>query len=395
MPTAPVDRVTGVSQETAQGADLSTARPSRSRVRLAIAALVLLAGALALARAWPHWFGAKPPENVILASGRIEGRDVTIAPKDIQGRVMRLLADEGQTVAEGQLLAELEARQLEARAASLTAAIAAVDAQIQQAALDVDLTSKNTAASIAAAEAGVSVAQAQLVRTKAVLANASADCERERKLFNKGVASGREMDQSEMALRTSEADVEAAAKGLARAQADLALAVASKQGVALKQQQVRTLQENRRSVASQRDEVHAFLAERRVVAPSAGTILSRPVEVGDVVSPGSALFRLVDLNRLYVKVYLPEPQIPKLRLGDAAEVRVDAFPDRRFQARVSKIYDQAEFTPKNVETSDERLKLVFGVELALVNPDRLLKPGMPADCFIRWAAPGPDARHGS
>jgi HlyD family secretion protein len=70
-------------------------------------------------------------------------------------------------------------------------------------------------------------------------------------------------------------------------------------------------------------------------------------------------------------------------LGDPAEITVDAFPGRTFPARISKIYDQAEFTPKNVETKEERVKLVFGVELAFVPPDPALKPGMPADCIIR------------
>ena len=138
-----------------------------------------------------------------------------------------------------------------------------------------------------------------------------------------------------------------------------------------------------------------LLAERQIVAPTDGTILSRPVEVGDVVSPGSAVFRMVDMGRLYVKVYIPEPDIGKLRLGDPAEIAVDAFPNRRFAARISKIPDEAEFTPKNVETAEERLKLVFGVELTFITPDDVLKPGMPADCVIHWRPPAEESRHGS
>ena len=96
------------------------------------------------------------------------------------------------------------------------------------------------------------------------------------------------------------------------------------------------------------------------------------------------MFVMVDLNRLYLKVYVPEPEIPKLKLGDPAQITVDAFPGRTFPARITRIYDEAEFTPKNVETKEERVKLVFGVELTLVQPDPALKPGMPADCAIRW-----------
>jgi HlyD family secretion protein len=371
-------------------------RPLSRHFIVEVVAAVLAVAALVAARGtWKRWFASAAPSNVVVASGRIEGRDVTIAPKDIQGRVSQLFVDEGQMVTRGQLLAVLEAKQLEARASSLTASIGTIDAQIAQASLDVNLTDKNSDASIAASEAAVSVARARIARAKAVAANASAEFDRATMLFKSGVASGREMDQAEMSLRTSEADVDAAAKDLARAEADLALARASKDSVVVKRQQVRALQQTRRSAVGQLAEVQAYLAERQVVAPSDGTILSRPVEVGDVVSPGSPMFELVDMNRLYVKVYVPEPDIPKLRLGDPADVSVDAFPGRRFTARISKIHDQAEFTPKNVETADERLKLVFGVELALVNTDRLLKPGMPADCVIHWNVHTDTSRHAS
>ncbi len=380
----------------APNAEPTTPRRTRKRRWLSYAAAVLLVGGAILAalRVLPHFFAA-PPVTTVTASGRIEARDVTLAPKEIQGRVKRLLVDEGDTVAKGQLLAELEARSVEARAAALAAAIANIDVQIGQASLDVDLTAKNSDASIAAAEAGVSSARARVARAKAVFATATADHDRAVSLIRDQIISRHDFDQIEMTLRTSEADAEAAEKDLARAEADLALARVSRDSVALKRQQVQALQETRRAAVGQLDEVNANLAERQIVAPADGTILSRPVEVGDVVSPGSPVFQLVDMSRLYVKVYIPEPDIPKIKLGDPADVFVDAFPHRSFPARVTKIHDQAEFTPKNVETAEERLKLVFGVELTFVSPDRLLKPGMPADCVIHWTGGATAARHGS
>jgi HlyD family secretion protein len=327
--------------------------------------------------------------TTIVASGRIEGREVTIAPKDIQGRIKRLFADEGQWVKQGQLLAELDAAQLDARDRTLGANLAALDAQVAQATLDVEYTAKNAAATIAGAEALLSGANARLARATAVRANAQADDERAAALYADAVISRREREQFEMALRTSEADLDAADKDVSHAQASLTLARASLDTIALKREQVRAFRQNREALVAQRAELAASLAERRIVAPSDGTILSRPVEVGDVVSPGSTVFVTVDLNRLYVKVYIPEPDVPKVRLGDEADITVDAFPGRRFPARVSRISQQAEFTPKSVETSDERLKLVFGVELTFVNPDSLLKPGMPADCVIHWAPSRP------
>lgn len=360
------------------------ARTRRPTWQYLAAVLVVGAAVFATARAL-QTLGSSPPPAVVTASGRIEGREVTLAPKDIQGRVKRLLVDEGETVKKGQLVAELEANSLEARVASLEAAIASIDAQIGQASIDVGLTAKNIDASIAAAEAAVSSARARVARANAIRANATADHERAISLFDDNVISRHELDQLEMTLRTSDADVDAAEKDLARTQANLRLALASKDTIGLKQQQVRALQASRRAAVGQLAEVRANLAECQIVAPTDGTILSRPVEIGDVVSPGSPVFAMVDMSRLYVKVYIPEPDIAKLKLGDPAEIFVDAFPHRSFAARVSKIRDQAEFTPKNVETAEERLKLVFGVELMFVNPDRLLKPGMPADCIIHWA----------
>jgi HlyD family secretion protein len=197
-----------------------------------------------------------------------------------------------------------------------------------------------------------------------------------------------------MVLRTSRADVAAAEKEVTRGEANLALARASTDMIGLKQHQLQVLEQNRRTAVARLQEAQANLAERLIIAPGNGTIVSRPVEVGDVVSPGSPIFQIVDMGRLYLKVYIPEPDIAKLRLGDAAEVFVDAFPGRGFAARISKIYDQAEFTPKNVETAEERLKLVFGIELAFVDPDSLLKPGMPADCVIHWQPARTDGLHG-
>ena len=125
-------------------------------------------------------------------------------------------------------------------------------------------------------------------------------------------------------------------------------------------------------------------------SPIAGTILTRTVERGERVSEGTPLFTLVDLDRLYVKIYVPEPSIGKVALGQEARVYVDAYPGRAFAARVSRVSQEAEFTPKNVETREERVKLVFAVEVALAeNPGGVLKPGMPADAVVRTQADAP------
>lgn len=155
------------------------------------------------------------------------------------------------------------------------------------------------------------------------------------------------------------------------------------------------LREAKASLAEQQ----RYLDEMTVRAPTTGTVLVRTIERGEWVQPGTPLFSMVDLNQLYLKIYVPEPDIGKIVHDQPARVHVDAFPDRFFPARVSKIASEAEFTPKNVETREERVKLVFAVELALdENPGGVLKPGMPADAVVRledgpdWITPVPGKR---
>ena len=356
--------------------------------------LVLGAAALAIAALLKFApFAARVPPATIVASGRIEAREVTVAPKDIQARVAELRVDEGESVARGQLLAVLAADQLDARGQTLNANLHALDAQIAQARLDVNHTERQVDAGIAGATAAVAAATATVEKARAVRDNAAAQYNRLRLLLDQHVISAAEFDQATTSSRSADADVNAAVKALEQADANLAVAQAARDTVALKQRQVDTLQANRLALLSQIAELGATEAERRVVAPSDGTVVSRAVEIGDVVSPGSPLFTLVDMDRLYLKVYIPEPDIPKVTLGSAADVTVDAFPGRIFSGRVTKIAARAEFTPKNVETADERVKLVFGVEVSVANSDRLLKPGMPADCRIAGASAGGAPRH--
>jgi len=371
----------------------STGEPRpRRRARAALIAVILAATLIALSvKVLPRLFH-KPPQDVIVASGRIEGREVTLAPKEIQGRLKSLWVDEGYTVKKGQLLAELESDQVEAQLATAQANVANLDAQIQQATVDVSYTTKNTSAALSAAEAAVSSVQAHLAHSRAVLADTSAEYQRARDLYDGGVISKSALDLATMNYQTSQADVEASEKDLSQAEANLKVAQAAKDTVDLKVQALRALRESRHAAVAQLAVAQANLAERNIYSPTDGTILARPVEVGDVVVPGSPIFVMVDMSRLYVKVYIPEPDIPKIKLGDEAEVNVDAFPGRKFAARVTKVYEQAEFTPKNVETKEERVKLVFGVELTFVNPEGLLKPGMPADAAIHWKA-APPAQH--
>jgi multidrug efflux pump subunit AcrA (membrane-fusion protein) len=121
-------------------------------------------------------------------------------------------------------------------------------------------------------------------------------------------------------------------------------------------------------------------------SPISGLVLERPVPVGEVAVPGAPLMTLADLDRVTLTVYVPEDQLGQVQLGQPVSVTVDAYPDRVFTGTVTFIASQAEFTPKNVQTKEERVNMVFAVKVKLPNPDHALKPGMPADAVLpeRW-----------
>jgi HlyD family secretion protein len=121
-----------------------------------------------------------------------------------------------------------------------------------------------------------------------------------------------------------------------------------------------------------------------VKAPGDGVVLTRAIEPGEVAMPGGALVVVGDLSRLSLTVYLPEDRYGAVRVGDQARVTVDSFPGQAFTGTVQRVADQAEFTPRNVQTPAGRRTTVFAVKLALANPEGKLKPGMPADVvFVR------------
>ncbi|BCO31282.1 secretion protein HylD [Thiohalobacter sp. COW1] len=140
-------------------------------------------------------------------------------------------------------------------------------------------------------------------------------------------------------------------------------------------------------------EATSRLNDLTLTAPASGTITRRLIDAGEVVAGGAPLLVIVNLDRPYLKVYVPEAEIGKLRLGLPAQVYTDAFPERPFPATVRYIASRAEFTPKEVQTPDERVKLVYAVKLYLDdNPEQRLTPGLPADAVIRWQEDAPWAK---
>ncbi len=124
------------------------------------------------------------------------------------------------------------------------------------------------------------------------------------------------------------------------------------------------------------------LREATIASPLDGVVLRKNLEAGETVSPGVSILTLVDPMDLWLRAYIPEADIGRVKVGMAARIKIDAYKDRSFAGRITEIASEAEFTPKNVQTQKERVNLVFRVKIAVDNPQGLLKPGMPADAEI-------------
>lgn len=305
----------------------------KTRTRVIGAALLLaLAGTGWFLRPW--LFPPGLPEGILVGYGRIEATEVTVSSK-ITGRIASLPASEGDRVEKGALIAAVSSEEIGARLAQAGARVEAAESRAEQAAAKLATLAHHAAA-------------------------ARIDYRRDRELYDKGFISIRQLDRAENALRLAQDEWRGARSLQAEARAETDAARAA------------------------RDEAQAAVAETRIVAPLSATVTTRAAEPGELVFPGTPLVVLADLNRPYLRVYLPERDIGKVKLGDPARVYVDSFPKRPFEAAVTEVAKKAEFTPKDVHMPDERVTLVYSVKLEIRNPQGLLKPGMPADALIRW-----------
>jgi len=277
------------------------------------------------------------------------------------------------------------------------------------------------------AQAAVGAAEADLARARAARNQAQREVSRLDALLQDGAVAVAQVDAARAGLDAATAQVEAASAQVQRTRAGLEQAKIGLVDVQLREEEVRasaaavdaarsqvtlaqvgTLEVTRqrqllqsiqqqgqiaraglaaaqaqyRAAVAVRDELTSVRQETNVFAPRAGVVVHRVVNQGEVVAPGSPIVVLVDLEALWLKVYVPEPDVAKIRLGAAAALSVDAYPDRAIAATVSEISKRAEFTPKDVQTREERVKQVFAVKLAVANREGLLKPGMPADVAI-------------
>jgi HlyD family secretion protein len=219
------------------------------------------------------------------------------------------------------------------------------------------------------------------------------DVRRLQTLLQKNTVDRERVEQAELALKVAQADVTTARAAVVQAQKQFAGAQLGYEQIKARESDVDALAAGVRQAEAVLAEAQSSLDDLGITAPATGRVMERIVDEGEVIAAGMPLFDIVNLDRLYLKVYVAEQQIGQLRVGLPARIHTDAFPSQPFSATVRYIASQAEFTPKEVQTPDERVKLVYAVKLYLDdNPDRRLTPGLPADAVIRWQEEAPWAK---
>ncbi len=324
----------------------------KHRILLVFAAVVLaIAGGFAICRLLGNGRSAE-----VTAAGTVEVREVSVTTRE-HGTLGEFRVGEGDRVGKGDVVARLVRADLQAQAEQ------DIEGSARARALLADLKSGARPQEIREAEAAYGAA-----RTRYDLAQG--DFVRFSALYGEKVIAKKEMDDVTARRDLAKSDLEAARQRLSLVRAGARPDVLKAQAA-----------EVRRIEALHRVTM-ARISDTVLVAPLGGVILSKNYEEGEFVPAGAVLATLADLSDCWVKVYLPSTVLGRLNPGQAAEVRVDSFPGRAFQGRVRKISDRAEFTPRQSLTTEERANLVFAVEVAVDNPDGVLKPGMPADVIL-------------
>jgi HlyD family secretion protein len=380
------------------------AQAGRARAVIVLIVLLLAAGAVTV---WRVAF-AKPRDsaNVIFLSGRIEGDDSAVSSK-ATGRLLEAKVREGDEVKAGDVIAVLDDQQLRDREAEAQATVAQSEArlqvarrqiaileeQLQQNSVETGQSKVDAQGRVRQAQGDLSAAEADLDQQQAAYKLALFDKDAYTRLAQSGAVSERQGKQAETTADTQAALVAASKRKVEAARGALATAEAT-----LSNPDIRTLQAAmvHRQIAQQESDIASAVADEQharaelqeaqanrkdltVTAPFDGTVVTRTAEPGEVLTAGTPIVTLLDLHKVYLRGYIPEGQIGRIKLGQAAHIYLDSNPNQPLDAYVQRIDPQATFTPENTYFRDDRVKQVVGVKLGLKSGFGYAKPGMPAD----------------
>ena len=295
-------------------------------------------------------------EQGITATGTIEVTKTDITSK-VGGYLIELKVREGDAVNKGNIVAVIDRPDLKAQLWRDEAALSKARAQLR------DLEQGARSQELQEAAANLAAAKSQAVK-------AQSDFNRYSTLFREGAISTQQLDASRSAH-------EVAANALTAAQSRYSLLLSGNRPETIVAQRLE-VERSEAVLAASRTQV----ADLEVNSPLAGRVLSKNYERGEYVNAGAAIATIGDMNDCWVKIYVSTEQLGKIRLGQAASVKIDAYPDKTFRGEIKEISQNAEYTPRQSITQRERANMVFAVKVKLDNPAETMKPGLPADVVL-------------
>jgi len=384
--------------------------------RIIILTVVLLAGAAGI---FAYRSAGRAPSNRIVVSGNIELTEINVAFKTA-GRLVERTVDEGDSVKKGQLIARLDRDQLSAQREREQAGLVSSESQYAQAQSALEWQRATVAADIEQRKADLAAAEARLNELRngarpqekqdahAAVQSAQSEADRARKdweraqtLHKNDDISTSQFDQFRTRWESAEATLKSLkerealvlagpreeqiagqAAQVERARAAVKLAEANQFEMKRRQQELATRRaEEARSQASL-SLIDTQLADTSAVSPVDGVVLVKSADVGEVLAPGTTVVTIGDIDHPWLRGYINETDLGKVKVGSKVKVTTDSYPGKVYNGRVTFIASEAEFTPKQIQTQQERVKLVYRVKIELENPHRELKLNMPADAEI-------------
>jgi len=358
----------------------------------------------------------RPRENRIVVSGNIELNEVTIAFKTA-GKLIERTVDEGDAVKPGQIIARLDRDQLQRQREQAQAALAAAQAQLAQAETAVRWQRETLAADVAQRRADLQATEARLAELKsgsrpqeiqeakaavenaeAELTRARGDWDRAQVLYKNDDISKSQYDQFRTRFASAEAvvkqakeryalveagprqeQIQAAASQVDRGRAAVRVGEANTLEVRRREQEIGTRRAEIERARAQVAAVDVQLADTVAVSPVGGVVLVKAADVGEVLAAGTPVVTVGDIDHPWLRGYINETDLGRVKLGMKVRITTDSYRGKAYSGRVTFIASQAEFTPKQIQTQEERVKLVYRIKIEVDNPQHELKSNMPAD----------------
>ncbi|WP_281680107.1 HlyD family secretion protein [Synergistes jonesii] len=302
------------------------------------------------------YFKKRPNDDRLKASGTVEVTQVQLAPL-AGGRIEELTIKEADHVEKGQLIARLSLDGADDEVKMAEYALAAARAQLEE------LNNGFRKEDIARARAEVDARRARAEQ-------AGRDERRFSELAADGVVAKRDAELSAEAAKSSRSAVKAAEEQLRLLENGA------------RSEQIAAARANAERAEAAYKKAKTLVGYKEFYSPADGVVLTKNYEVGDVVNAGAPIATLGDMEDCWVKLYIPSSQLGRVKLGSECRVRIDAFPDREFEASVSEVNQQAEYNPRMSLTQKERENMVFWIKVRIKNTEGVIKPGMPADVTV-------------